>query len=84
MIKQPGGAEKYTHDVLRRFPGLLMLDGVQLNRVVFPLERKPIVKRSDEDRKALLSRPFTYPVDVISHFEETEECRAAVMAFCDK
>ncbi|BEI86932.1 hypothetical protein CcaverHIS002_0702780 [Cutaneotrichosporon cavernicola] len=84
LLAQPGGAEKYQHDVLRRFPGLLVLDGVQLNRIIFPLERKPIVRRTAEERKPLVARPFTYPFDVRPSFEENEAVHQVVMAFCQK
>lgn len=69
-------------DVLRRFPGLLILDGVQLNRIVFPLERKPVVKRTEEERKPLAAVPFSFPFDVNNTFRETEAVESTVMSFC--
>lgn len=84
MLQRPDGGEKYQHDILRRFPGLLILDSVQLNRIVFPLERKPIVKRTEEERKPLAARPFTYPIDITTAFEENEACKSAVMDFCGR
>ncbi len=71
-------------EVLRRFPGLLVLDGVNLNRIIFPLERKPIVKRTEDDRKPLRARPFTYPFEIRPSFEENEAVHGVVMAFCQK
>lgn len=81
-LTQPKGAEAYQHDVLRRFPGLLILDGVQLNRIVFPVTRKPVVRRIEAERKQLLARPFSFPFDVAGSFEENEGCRATAMNFC--
>lgn len=82
LLTKPNGAESYQHDVLRRFPGLLILDGVQLNRIVFPITRAPVVKRTEEDRKPLVARPFTFPFDTVANFEENDACRSAVMSFC--
>jgi nuclear RNA export factor len=84
LLSQPDGDQKYQHEVLRRFPGLLVLDGVNLNRIIFPLERKPIVKRTEDDRKPLRARPFTYPFDIRPSFEENEAVHGVVMAFCQK
>ncbi|TXT05944.1 hypothetical protein VHUM_03705 [Vanrija humicola] len=82
-LQRPDGADIYQHDVLRRFPGLLILDGVQLNRIVFPLERKPVVKRTEEERKPLAAVPFTFPFDVINTFKESDAVESTVMAFCE-
>lgn len=84
MLQRPDGGQKYQHDILRRFPGLLILDSVQLNRIVFPLERKPIVKRTEEERKPFAALPFTFPIDVTTAFEENEACQSAVMDFCGR
>ncbi|WOO82011.1 mRNA export factor mex67 [Vanrija pseudolonga] len=81
-LLRPNGADIYQHDVLRRFPGLLILDGVQLNRIVFPLERKPVVKRTEEERKPLAAVPFSFPFDVVNTFKETDSVESTVMSFC--
>ena len=69
-------------EILRRFPGLLILDGVNLNRVVFDVDRKPKIKRSDEERAVLRQTPFTFPADVQNGFMDTELVKDFVMSFC--
>lgn len=71
-------------EILRRFPGLLILDGVNLNRIIFPIERKPKVVASDADRAEYAGRPFTFPVNVQSGFIDNELVKQFVMAFCAK
>lgn len=69
-------------EILRRFPGLLILDGVNLNRVVFGIDRKPKIKRIDEERAVFQRSPFTFPVDVQSGFMDSELAKSFVMSFC--
>ena len=74
----------HSSEILRRFPGLLILDGVNLNRVVFGLERKPKIKRSDDERAVLRRTPFTFPVDVQPGFIDNDLVKSFVMSFCAK
>jgi nuclear RNA export factor len=73
-----------SSEILRRFPGLLILDGVNLNRVVFGIERKPKLKRTDEVRAVLQRSPFTFPIDVQAGFMDTELVKGFVMSFCGR
>ncbi|RSH91777.1 nuclear mRNA export, poly(A)+RNA binding protein [Saitozyma podzolica] len=83
-ISQPKGDETYQHEILRRFPGLLILDGVNLNRIVFAIPRKPKIQHTDDERKRMSSRPFTFPVDVQPGFIDSDIVRSFVMSFCAK
>ncbi|RXK37779.1 hypothetical protein M231_04935 [Tremella mesenterica] len=83
-LKEEGGGEKYQSEILRRFPGLLILDGIQLNRIVFPITRKPRVSRKREALEQLRARPFTFPVDIQAGFAENEIAKNIAMAFCAK
>ncbi|WVQ84306.1 hypothetical protein IAT38_006458 [Cryptococcus sp. DSM 104549] len=80
-LAQPDGEAIYKHEILRRFPGLLVLDGVNLDRVVFAVSRKPKVKLTDVQRKELLARPFSFPVDVQPNFHENEGSKDFSMTF---
>jgi nuclear RNA export factor len=78
------GRANLCRDILRRFPGLLILDGVNLNRIVFGIERKALVRKSHDDKVQLASKPFTFPVDVQGGFIESEIVNGFVMQFCAK
>lgn len=71
-------------EILRRFPGLRILDGVSLERVIFPIERKPKVKHTEEEKAALIAKPFSFPVEVRPEFFSEEAARNFAMAFCAK
>lgn len=71
-------------EILRRFPGLRILDGVSLERVIFPIERKPKVKHTEEEKAALVAKPFSFPVEVRPEFFSEEAARNFAMAFCAK
>ncbi|KAL7418450.1 nuclear mRNA export, poly(A)+RNA binding protein [Cryptotrichosporon argae] len=84
MCKTPEGAERYKHDIMQRFPGLLMLDRVNLLRIVYPIERQPKIKRPEDERKALAAQVYSFPVDVLPSFFENEGVAATVNQFCAK
>ena len=71
-------------EILRRFPGLLILDGVNLDRIVFPIHRKPVIRRSEEERKAMQKKPFSFPADAQPGYLEQESVKDFVMRFCFK
>lgn len=71
-------------NILRLFPGLLILDGVNLFRIVFPIQRQPQITRDRATKDALAKAPFTYPVDVQGGFVENELVQGFVMQFCAK
>nr|KIR88407.1 nuclear RNA export factor 1/2 [Cryptococcus tetragattii IND107] len=83
-LARPDGEAIYKHEILRRFPGLRILDGVSLERVVFPIERKPKVKHTEEEKAALIAKPFSFPVEVRPEFFSEEAARNFAMAFCAK
>ncbi|ODO05700.1 hypothetical protein I350_04760 [Cryptococcus amylolentus CBS 6273] len=76
------GEAIYKHEILRRFPGLRILDGVSLERVVFPIERKPKIKHTEEQKAALVARPYTFPVEVKSEFFSEAAAKDFAMSFC--
>lgn len=76
--------EEFCSEILRRFPGLRILDGVHLNRIVFALEREPKIQHDPAARTAFASKPFSFPVDVQSNFAENEMINGVVMGFCQK
>ncbi|OCF38158.1 nuclear RNA export factor 1/2 [Kwoniella heveanensis BCC8398] len=82
-LQQPDGEQTYKHEILRRFPGLRILDGVSLERVIFPIERKPKARLTDEQKAALVAKPFTFPFDVQPGFGE-EGVKDYAMQFCAK
>jgi nuclear RNA export factor len=69
---------------LKRFPGLLILDGVNLNRIVFPVSRGIKERWTDELRNDLRAKPFTFPFDVQGGFMESEGVSQSIMQFCAK
>lgn len=71
-------------EVLRRFPGVRILDGVELNRIIFALERKPKILHDPPSRTAFASKPFSFPYDVKPNFAESEMVHEGVMNFCQK
>jgi nuclear RNA export factor len=71
-------------EILRRFPGLLILDGISLNRIVFPIERRPRIRPDESQRAALSAVPFIYPADIQGGFTDLVSTKDAVMAFCAK
>lgn len=71
-------------EILRRFPGLLILDGVLLNRVVFPIQRKPKVRHTEQKKREFVAKPFTFPMDVQGGFLENDILKDLMMSFCDK
>jgi nuclear RNA export factor len=71
-------------DILKRFPSLLILDGVNLNRVVFPIARHPKIPWTSEQKKELREKPFVFPVDVKGPFMESEAVSGSIMQFCAK
>jgi len=71
-------------DILRRFPSLLILDGVNLNRIVFPITRQPKIRWTDEQRNELRQKPFAFPFDVKGAFMESEGVSSSIMQFCAK
>ncbi|OXH67238.1 nuclear RNA export factor 1/2 [Cryptococcus neoformans] len=83
-LARPDGEAIYKHEILRRFPGLRILDGVSLERVIFPIERKPKVKHTEEEKAALVAKPFSFPVEVRPEFFSEEAARNFAMAFCAK
>ncbi|WRT70302.1 uncharacterized protein IL334_007300 [Kwoniella shivajii] len=83
MLQQPDGAEMYKHDILRRFPGLRILDGVELERIILPIDRKPKVRLTDSQKAGFIARPFSFPCDVQPGFGE-EGVKEPAMQFCAK
>nr|XP_019044229.1 nuclear RNA export factor 1/2 [Kwoniella bestiolae CBS 10118]OCF23159.1 nuclear RNA export factor 1/2 [Kwoniella bestiolae CBS 10118] len=83
MLQQPDGPNIYKHDILRRFPGLRILDGVELERIILPIDRKPKVRLTDEQKAAFVAKPFAFPCDVQGGFSE-EGVKEAAMQFCAK
>nr|XP_019010256.1 nuclear RNA export factor 1/2 [Kwoniella pini CBS 10737]OCF49037.1 nuclear RNA export factor 1/2 [Kwoniella pini CBS 10737] len=83
MLQQPDGPNIYKHDILRRFPGLRILDGVELERIVLPIDRKPKVRLTDEQKAAFVAKPFAFPCDVQTGFGE-EGVKEPAMQFCAK
>ncbi|WVO12534.1 hypothetical protein L204_100134 [Cryptococcus depauperatus] len=83
-LTQQDGDAQYKHEILRRFPGLRILDGVSLERVIFPIERKPKIKHTEEDKRVLVSKPLSFPVEIQSEFFSEEAARNFAMAFCAK
>lgn len=71
-------------DILKRFPSLLILDGVNLNRIVFPITRQPKVRWTDDLRQELRKKPFSFPFDVKGGFMESEGVSQSIMQFCAK
>ena len=71
-------------EILRRFPSLLVLDGVKLNRIVFELERRPKVRHDEVVRARYRERPFSFPADVKEQFVENDIVKTFVMQFCAK
>jgi nuclear RNA export factor len=71
-------------DILKRFPSLLILDGVNLNRIVFPIPRQPKIPWTPEQRKELRQKPFVFPCDVKGSFMESEGVSSSIMTFCAK
>ncbi|KAK4687923.1 nuclear RNA export factor, partial [Tremellales sp. Uapishka_1] len=82
LARGADGAESYKHIILQKFPGLLILDGVPLNRIVFPVVRKPRIGRNLEERQVFTKVPFSFPVDVQTRFSDTEATTSFVNAFC--
>ncbi|WWC91628.1 uncharacterized protein L201_006574 [Kwoniella dendrophila CBS 6074] len=83
MLQQPDGPDTYKHEILRRFPGLRILDGVELERIVLPIDRKPKVRLTDDQKAAFVAKPFTFPCDVEGGFGE-EGVKEPAMQFCAK
>nr|ODN94037.1 nuclear RNA export factor 1/2 [Cryptococcus depauperatus CBS 7841] len=83
-LTQQDGDAQYKHEILRRFPGLRILDGVSLERVIFPIERKPKIKHTEEEKRVLVSKPLSFPVEIQSEFFSEEAARNFAMAFCAK
>ncbi|KAK8853149.1 hypothetical protein IAR55_003850 [Kwoniella newhampshirensis] len=83
-LQQPDGPAVYKHEILRRFPGLRILDGVSLERVIFPIDRKPKVRETEAEKAALVAKPFTFPFDVQPFFFEQDAARQFAMEFCAK
>ncbi|ORY33515.1 hypothetical protein BCR39DRAFT_520580 [Naematelia encephala] len=84
MLASPGGDQKYQHEILKRFPGLLILDQINLNRIVFPIERQAKVILTNEERDKLKARPFTFPVDVQGGLMDDDVVKDFSMSFCAK
>ncbi|ORX40664.1 hypothetical protein BD324DRAFT_14152 [Kockovaella imperatae] len=83
-LARPKGDDTYKHEILRRFPGLLILDGVNLDRIVFPIYRKPQVRRSEQEKEDLRKKPFSFPMDAQGGFIDNEIVKTFVMQFCAK
>ncbi|WWC94780.1 hypothetical protein V866_001629 [Kwoniella sp. B9012] len=83
MLQQPDGPNIYKHDILRRFPGLRILDGIELERIILPIDRKPKVRLTEEQKAVFVAKPFTFPCDVQSAFGE-EGVKEPAMQFCAK
>lgn len=73
-----------SSEILRRFPGLLILDGVNLNRIIFPIERKPKVLIDEDVKRGYLARPLSFPMNVQGGFVDNEIVKGFVMSFCAK
>ncbi|WVR07757.1 hypothetical protein IAU60_004800 [Kwoniella sp. DSM 27419] len=82
-LQQSDGEQTYKHEILRRFPGLRILDGVSLERVIFPIERKPKVRLTDDQKAAFVAKPFTFPCDAQAGFGEGD-VKDYAMQFCAK
>jgi nuclear RNA export factor len=51
---------------------------------VFAIPRKPKIQHTDDERKRMSSRPFTFPADVQPGFIDSDIVRSFVMSFCAK
>lgn len=71
-------------DILRRFPGLAILDGLPVPGIRFHVERGPRPHKDDVANRALRAQPFTFPFDVAPPLFENEMVANVINSFCAK
>lgn len=70
--------------MLRRFPGLAILDGVPVPGIRFPIERMSRLPRDEPLNRELRAKPLTFPFDVEPAFFENEMVANVINSFCAK